>query len=142
MAEIEARIETERHDGGCGVCRALAGEDRHLALVVHAGGVIGGGHGINLVEVIALDPVLKFAGMIAGVLADFEHGDDHDLDRDGSRGRGAACRPNVANTAAIPHELVETIKHASILAMDLLPNGTFHLPRFIKNYQGIQLKLR
>ena len=34
---------------------------------------------------IALDPVLKFAGLIAGVLADFKHGDDDYLDLDGPR---------------------------------------------------------
>ena len=57
----------------------------HLAVVVHAGGVIAGGKRIDLVEMIALDPVLEFAGLVAGVLADFEHGDDDDLDRDGAR---------------------------------------------------------
>ena len=34
---------------------------------------------------IPLDPVLQFAGLIAGVLADLEHGDDDDFDRDGLR---------------------------------------------------------
>jgi hypothetical protein len=29
--------------------------------------------------VIVLDPVLKFARLVAGVLADFKHGDDDDL---------------------------------------------------------------
>jgi hypothetical protein len=37
--------------------------------------VVGGGEGIDLVEVIALDPVLKLAGFVAGVFADFKHGD-------------------------------------------------------------------
>jgi hypothetical protein len=31
--------------------------------------------------VIALDPVLEFAGLIACVLSDFKHGDNDDLDR-------------------------------------------------------------
>jgi hypothetical protein len=33
---------------------------------------------------IALDPVLEFAGLVACVLADFKHGDDDDLDLDGA----------------------------------------------------------
>ena len=36
----------------------------------------------DLIEVVALDPELVFAGRVAGVLAAFEHGDDYDLDRD------------------------------------------------------------
>ena len=85
MAEVEAGIQAEGHDGGCGVRGALAGEDGHLAARVHACSVVAGGQRINLVEMIALDPVLEFAGLIAGVLADFKHGDDDDLDLDGAR---------------------------------------------------------
>ena len=46
--------------------------------------MIAGGERINLIEMIAFDPVLEFAGLIASVLADFEHGDDDDLDLDGA----------------------------------------------------------
>jgi hypothetical protein len=36
-----------------------------------------------LIEVLALDPELVFAGRVTGVLAAFEHGDDYDFDGDG-----------------------------------------------------------
>ncbi len=54
-------------------------------LGVHACGVVAGGERVDAVEMIALDPVLKFAGLVAGVLADFKHGNDDDLDRNGAR---------------------------------------------------------
>jgi len=44
--------------------------------------VVSGIDGIDTVEVIAFDPVLKLAWLIAGVCAHFKHGDDDDLDRD------------------------------------------------------------
>jgi hypothetical protein len=47
--------------------------------------VIGGGERIDLVEMIALDPVLKLAGLVAGVFADFKHGDDDDFYGNGVR---------------------------------------------------------
>jgi hypothetical protein len=53
--------------------------------------MIAGGQRINLIEMIAFDPILKFAGLIAGVLSDFEHCDDNYLDfnriRSGAQGR-------------------------------------------------------
>ncbi len=41
------------------------------------------GQRIDTVKMVALYPVLQFAGLIAGVRANLEHGDDHDLHRDG-----------------------------------------------------------
>jgi hypothetical protein len=38
---------------------------------------------------IALDPILQLAGLIAGVFAQFEHGDDNDFDGNGLWLRGA-----------------------------------------------------
>jgi hypothetical protein len=38
--------------------------------------MVGGGEGIDLIEVIALNPVLKLAGFVACIFADFKHGDD------------------------------------------------------------------
>ena len=49
----------------------------------------------DLVQVLALDPELVFAGRVAGVLADFEHGDDHHFHFDrprGGRGSGSLRR--------------------------------------------------
>jgi hypothetical protein len=40
------------------------------------------GKGKDAVEVLPLDPVLKFAGFVAGVVADFKGGDDDDFDGD------------------------------------------------------------
>ena len=86
VAEVEARVETKGHDGrGC-MGGALSGEHGHFAAVVHAHGVVAGGQGIDAVEVIALDPILQFAGLIAGVLSDFEHRHYDDFDRNPSWG--------------------------------------------------------
>src|SRR5207342_1495950 len=72
--------ETQRHDGGGRVCGARPGEDRHLAIRVHARGMIASGQRINLVEMISFDPILEFTGLVAGILSDFEHGDDNHSD--------------------------------------------------------------
>ena len=82
MAEVEARIESERHDGGRGVRGSLAGEDSHLAVAVHAHRVITRRQRIDAVEMVALHPVLQLAGLVAGVVAHFEHGHNHYLHRD------------------------------------------------------------
>jgi hypothetical protein len=47
--------------------------------------VVAGWEGIDLVEMIALHPILEFAGLIAGILADFKHRDDDDLYLDWAR---------------------------------------------------------
>src|SRR5882762_10708290 len=41
----------------------------------------------DLIEVLALDPELVFAGRVAGVFAAFEHGDHYDLNADWLAGR-------------------------------------------------------
>jgi hypothetical protein len=59
------------------------GEHGHFSGVIHADCVITGGEGIDAVEMIAFHPVLKLTGLIAGVSAYFEHGNDDNLHRDG-----------------------------------------------------------
>jgi hypothetical protein len=54
----------------------------HLSPVIHADGVIGVGHGEDLIEMIAFDSILKLSRCVASVVAHFEHGDDHYLDGD------------------------------------------------------------
>ena len=78
--KIEARIETDGHDGGGGFGGADAGEDAEDAVFVQADVVIAGGERKDLIEVLALDPELIFAWGVAGVFAAFEHGDDDDFD--------------------------------------------------------------
>jgi hypothetical protein len=47
--------------------------------------VISGRKGKDLVEMIALNPVLKLAGLVACVFADFKHSHDDDLYGNGFR---------------------------------------------------------
>jgi len=54
-----------------------------FAGVIHAHGVIAGGQRKDAVEVVAFHPVLQLAGLVAGVVALFEHGDDGNLDGNG-----------------------------------------------------------
>jgi hypothetical protein len=63
--------------------RALASKHSHFSTVIHAHGVIAGLERENAIEVVAFDPELQLAGLIACVLADLEHRDNDDLDRDG-----------------------------------------------------------
>src|ERR1039458_345143 len=92
MTEVEAIVEAYRHDGGRGVRRSLAGEHCHLALVIHAHGVITGWEWIDLVEVVAFHPVLQFTGGIAGVCALLEHSHHNDFYRDRAWLRGGHVR--------------------------------------------------
>jgi hypothetical protein len=53
--------------------------------------VVAGGERKYLIEVLALDPQLIFAGSVASVFAAFEHGDDNSFDLNwlcGGRGLG------------------------------------------------------
>ena len=88
VGEVKAGIEAEGHDGGGGVGCALSGDDGEFAGVVHAGGVVGGGERVDVVEVVAFDPVLELAGSVAGVFAGLKHGDDDNFDGDGGWGLG------------------------------------------------------
>ena len=84
VGEIEAVIEAEGHDGGGGAGGAYAGEDAEDAgFGVETEIVVAGGEREDGVEVLTLDPVLVFAGEIAGVGALLEHVDDYDFDLDG-----------------------------------------------------------
>ena len=75
LAQVEARIQAQRHDAGCRVSRTHAGDDAHDAgvavdvnVVMHMWG------GVNGVEILPLVPALEFTGVVTGVLAGFEHG--------------------------------------------------------------------
>jgi hypothetical protein len=58
------------------VRRALTSEHGHLSIAVHPHRVVTGCERIDAVQVIALHPILKFAGLVAGVRANFKHGHD------------------------------------------------------------------
>ena len=79
MSQVKAWAQAERHDGGRGVCSTLTRQHRHLALSVHAYGVVTGRERVHEVQVVALDPILQFAGCVARVGAQLEHGDHHHL---------------------------------------------------------------
>jgi hypothetical protein len=53
--------------------------------------VVGGGEWVDGVEVVALDPILQFAGLVAGVLAYLKHGYYDNLYGDGARFGGGEC---------------------------------------------------
>ena len=91
MAQVEARVQAQGHDGGSGMRRTLAGEHRHLPQRVHAHRVIGGGERIDAIEMVALYPELQLAGSIAQVGAHLEHGHHHDFDHNRT-GPGAGGR--------------------------------------------------
>src|SRR5258707_9647423 len=78
--EIEAWVEADGHHGGRGFGGPDAGQDAEDAIFVEADVMVAGRERKDLVEVLALDPQLVFAGCVAGVFAAFEHGDHHDLD--------------------------------------------------------------
>lgn len=83
FAQIETRIETERHDGRCGARRADTRGDREHAVLVEpqvTSALRKREHGK---QVLTLDPVLQLARPIAEVRAGLEHGYNYDLDLDG-----------------------------------------------------------
>jgi hypothetical protein len=91
VGEVEAGIEAEGHHGGGGVDEGGSADDAEDGVVgVGAEGVLAGREGgaggevEGLGEVLALDPELGFAGDVAGVVADFEGGDDDGADGPGS----------------------------------------------------------
>jgi hypothetical protein len=92
MRQIEARVEAERHDRGRGVGCALPGHDCQFAIGVHADIVIRGREGKDLIQMVAFDPVLEFAGLIAGIGSDLKHGYYDNFDRDRSLGRSLRSR--------------------------------------------------
>jgi len=100
VGEVEARVEAEGHEGGCGVDEGGAADDAEDGVVGvgadGAGGVVGAagssGEGEGLGEVLALDPELEFSGGVAGVVADLEGGDDDGADGPGLlRGLRVRC---------------------------------------------------
>jgi hypothetical protein len=54
---------------------ALTGEHGHFSFAVHSNGVVPSRQWKNPVQMIALDPELQLAGLVSGVLANFEHRD-------------------------------------------------------------------
>ena len=78
LAEVEARVGTERHEVYAGL--DVAGADCDCDLSAGGVGADDVGHAGDFedaVEVVALDPVLEFAGAVAGVCADFKVSDYH-----------------------------------------------------------------
>ena len=62
--------------------------------------VVACGHGDHLVEMLTLDPELILSGLVSGILAAFEHGDDHYLD--GNRlGSGGKTRAQQSRNQAL-----------------------------------------
>ena len=82
LAQIEARVESQGHDAAGGFGGAHAREHREDSVAIHAQVVIGLGQRKDLVEMIALHPILQLARPVACVGAGFEHGHDDDFDRD------------------------------------------------------------
>jgi hypothetical protein len=70
------------------VSRTLPGDDSQFALRIHARVVVCGWQRENLIEMVALNPVLEFAWLVSSVRANLEHGDNDDFDGDGRFGRG------------------------------------------------------
>jgi hypothetical protein len=74
VGEVEARVEAERHDRCCSARSANAGEQaKNTSVRVEAEVVVALGKGHDLVEVLALDPVLVLAGRVASVGALLKH---------------------------------------------------------------------
>ncbi len=89
LAQIEARVESERHDAAGGFGGPHASEHGKHSVAIHPQVVVGLGKRKDLVEMIALHPILQLAGAVTRVGARFEHGHDDDLDRD-RQGAGGA----------------------------------------------------
>ena len=84
MCQVEARIEPQGHDGRGSAGVTDTGDDAEDALLaIHSQSSIAGREGKRLVQVLALHPVLKLAGGVAGVGADLKHRHHNraDLDR-------------------------------------------------------------
>ena len=112
--EIEAWIESQRHDGG----RACAGpwpvSTAILSIAVHEFGVVGGRRRIYMVKMVALHPVLQLAGLVASVCAHLKHGDHDNFHRNGF-GLGGRHRWNGIKRAAM--------KEVTRIIMDCDGNG-------------------
>ena len=92
LRQVEPRVHAERHDRRRRTRGADAGDDAQDAVVVHPQVAIALRERDHAIELLALDPVLELAGPVAGVGAQLEHRDDHDLHRDGLRLRRRHAR--------------------------------------------------
>src|SRR6185437_6619181 len=87
VRQIEARIETKRHHAGRRVDERCTGDHAENGVLfigaqrMHATGELD-----DLVEVLALNPELEFAGSVAGVIAGLEGRDDDGADGPGLLG--------------------------------------------------------
>ena len=88
VAQVEARIEPQRHHRCRRLGRADAGAETEHAVLVHAQVTPPLRELEDTVERLPLDPMLELTGLIARISTAFEHRDHDDLDLDGSqRGR-------------------------------------------------------
>ncbi len=82
LAKIEPGIESQGHHRRRRLGGADAGAQREHAVLVHPEIAPALGKRDHAVEALSLDPVLELAGLVAGIGAALEHGDDDDLDLD------------------------------------------------------------
>src|SRR5271163_348598 len=80
--KIKSGVEANCHNRSRSLRRSDAGQHAEHTFFVQARMVKGRRHGNDLIQVLALDPQLVFAGRVAGVLASFEHSDHDNFDRD------------------------------------------------------------
>ena len=92
--------------------------------------MIAGGEWNDLIEVLALDPELVFAGRVASVFAAFEHGDDYDFDADWlglgcglGKEEGRINADSDQNQSELPEELVHEIPSLLLRLIGLLCCG-------------------
>src|SRR5271166_3313283 len=80
MGEIEAWVETKRHNGRRSLRSADSGEYAENTMIVHAQMMKPRIEWEHAVQVSAFNPILVFAGKIAGIFAGLVHGNDDDFD--------------------------------------------------------------
>jgi hypothetical protein len=83
--------------------------------------VIAGGERNDLIEVLAFDPELVFAGRVAGVRAALEHGDDYYFDRDWLASRWALSKKLEGKNCAHDQDTNESLKPAHEISQPLDP---------------------
>ena len=89
LREVEARVESHRHDRrGC-FGRSDTGQYAEHAVLVQPHMVIASREWKDLIQVFALHPKLKFARSVARIFSSFEHRDDDNFNLDRRRRRCA-----------------------------------------------------
>ncbi len=85
MRQVKAGVVTQRHDRRSGPRCPNACDDAEHSIVIHQRIVIRGRQREAPREMLALNPVLKLAGRVAGIVTNLKHGNDHHFDRNASR---------------------------------------------------------